>query len=124
MALPSGQISFSDFNTDRGIAATTQIDIFSAGVIYGVPFNTFGSDDLQMNEFWGKSEPLYDVYEMCGVPGDYRFIIYQPSNAFTLQIGGSCGLKVSSGFTYNQVQNNYPTAVFYSDTSNPGCECN
>jgi hypothetical protein len=124
MALPTGQISFSDFNTDRGIAAATEINIFSAGIIYSVPFNTFGSDDLQMSEFWGKTEPYFDVYEMCGGVGDYRFIPYQPGNAFTLQIGGSCGSKVGFGLTYNSVTTEYPTAVFYSDSSNPNCECN
>ena len=124
MALPTGQISFSDFNTDRGIAAATEISIFSAGIIYSVSFNTFGSNDLQMNEFWGKTEPYFDVYEMCGNPGDYRFIPYQPGNAPTLQIGGLCGLKVGFGLTYNSVTTEYPTAGFYSDSSNPNCECN
>jgi hypothetical protein len=56
MALPSsGPISMADMNTDRGISATTQIDLASAGSAYGVSYTTNGSNDLQFFEFYGLS---------------------------------------------------------------------
>lgn len=56
MALPSsGQISFQQFNTDRGLTATAQIDMASAGTAYGVSYATNGTNQLGMDEFYGKS---------------------------------------------------------------------
>ena len=38
MALPaSGPISFQDFNTDRGLSSTAQIDIDTAAIAYSIP---------------------------------------------------------------------------------------
>ncbi len=43
------------FNTDRNIASGTQIDLAAAGTAYAVSYATDGSNDLKMNEFYGKS---------------------------------------------------------------------
>lgn len=56
MAIPStGEISMNLFNTDRGIASGTQIDLAAAGTAYAVSYTTDGTNDLQMLEFRGKS---------------------------------------------------------------------
>ena len=56
MAIPaSGQISFNLFNTDRGIASETQVNMATAGTAYGVSYTTNGSNPLGMDEFYGKS---------------------------------------------------------------------
>ena len=56
MAIPaSGEISFNLFNTDRGIASGTQVDIATAATAYGVSYTTNGSNDININEFYGKS---------------------------------------------------------------------
>lgn len=54
MALPAApnQLSFSDFNTDRGLSATAQIDIDTAAIAYGIPDRPHG-----MDEFRGRSVP-------------------------------------------------------------------
>lgn len=54
MALPvaPNQLSFSDFNTDRGLSATAQIDIDTAAIAYGIPDRPHG-----MDEFRGRSVP-------------------------------------------------------------------
>lgn len=56
MAIPNtGEITMNLFNTDRGIASGTQIDLAAAGTAYAVSYTTDGSNDLQMLEFRGKS---------------------------------------------------------------------
>lgn len=56
MALPSsGQITMNDMNTDRGISSGTQIDLASAGTAYSVSYNTLGTNQLGMDEFYGRS---------------------------------------------------------------------
>ena len=51
MALPaSGPISFQNFNTDRGLSATAQIDIDTAAIAYGIP-----TKPHSMDEFYGRS---------------------------------------------------------------------
>ena len=56
MPLPSsGQISMNDMNTDRGISSGTQIDLATAGNVYSVSYNTLGTNQLGMDEFYGKS---------------------------------------------------------------------
>ena len=60
MAIPSsGEISMNLFNTDRGIASGTQIDLAAAGTAYAVSYTTDGSNDLQMAEFYGKSSQYW-----------------------------------------------------------------
>ena len=56
MPIPaSGEISMNLFNTDRGIASGTEINLAAAGTAYAVSYTTDGSNDLQMAEFYGKS---------------------------------------------------------------------
>ena len=56
MSIPStGEISMNLFNTDRGIASGTRIDLAAAGTAYAVSYTTDGTNDLQMAEFRGKS---------------------------------------------------------------------
>jgi len=50
MALPaSGQISFQDFNTDRGLSATAQIDIDTAAIAYSIPTGPHSMDEFTTN---------------------------------------------------------------------------
>ena len=56
MALPSsGTITMDQMNTDRGIASGTTINLATAGTAYGVSYTTDGTNDLRMDEFYGKS---------------------------------------------------------------------
>ena len=56
MPIPSsGEISMNLFNTDRGIASGTEINLAAAGTAYSVSYTTDGNNDLQMLEFRGKS---------------------------------------------------------------------
>lgn len=56
MAIPaSGEISFNLFNTDRSLTSGTQVDMAAAGTAYSVSYTTDGSNDLKMDEFYGKS---------------------------------------------------------------------
>ena len=51
MALPSsGTISFREFNTDRGLSATAQVDMESAAIAYGI-----STRPHSMDEFYGRS---------------------------------------------------------------------
>jgi len=78
MALPSsGQITMNDMNTDRGITSGTQIDLATAGTAYSVSYNTTGTDQLGMDEFYGKSiaappppppPPAVPTYSIVGSP--------------------------------------------------------
>lgn len=81
MALPSsGQIDMNQMNTDRGIPSGTQIDLASAGTAYSVSYNTSGTDQLGMDEFYGKSiaappppvpptpPPAVPTYSIAGSP--------------------------------------------------------
>lgn len=53
MALPAtGPLSFQDFNTDRGLFSTAQVDIDTAAIAYGIPDRPHG-----MDEFRGRSVP-------------------------------------------------------------------
>lgn len=72
MALPaSGQISFQDFNTDRGLSATAQIDIDTAAIAYSIP-----TKPHSMDEFYGRSivvappppPPAIPTYAITGSP--------------------------------------------------------
>jgi hypothetical protein len=45
----------NDMNTDRGIASGTQIDLAAAGTAYSVSYNTAGTNQLGMDEFYGRS---------------------------------------------------------------------
>jgi hypothetical protein len=78
MALPSsGQITMNDMNTDRGISSGTQIDLASAGTAYSVSYNILGTDQLGMDEFYGRSiaappppppPPAIPTYAITGSP--------------------------------------------------------
>lgn len=58
MALPaSGVISMSDMNTELGYSSTAQISLSSAGDDFGVSYNTSGTNDLKISEFYGLSAP-------------------------------------------------------------------
>lgn len=68
MALPSsGQIAFRDFNLDRGLAGSSQIDMQHAADFYGVSYDQFGNS-IDMNEFYGLESPL-TAYTGCGYGG-------------------------------------------------------
>ena len=62
MALPyGGEISFRDFNTDRSLPLSGQIDIVSAGAAYGVS----AAGGYSMDEFWG-AQVIFNTYTGCG----------------------------------------------------------
>jgi hypothetical protein len=73
MALPaSGQISFQDFNTDRGLSSTAQIDMDTAAIAYSIPTRPHS-----MDEFYGRSiaappppppPPAIPTYAITGSP--------------------------------------------------------
>jgi hypothetical protein len=51
MALPqTGELNFNLFNTDRGIASGTAVDMDAAAIAYGIPTRPHG-----MDEFYGRS---------------------------------------------------------------------
>ena len=125
MAIPaSGEISFNLFNTDRSIASATLVDMAAAGSAYGVSYATNGSNQLGMDEFYGKSAGgtpapttappttapppppppvVYDWYdyERCVNPNAYEGGIYSISvvsgNAppSTILVSGDCHSIVS-----------------------------
>ena len=57
----SGQISFRDFNLDRGLAPSSPIDMAHAAYVYNV--DTAGG--ISMDEFYGKEDIFY-TYTNCG----------------------------------------------------------
>ena len=57
----SGQISFRDFNLDRGLAPSSPIDMAHAAYVYNV--DTAGG--ISMDEFYGLESPL-TAYTGCG----------------------------------------------------------
>ena len=60
MAIPaSGEISFNLFNTDRGIASETQVNMATAGTAYGVSYTTNGSNPLGMDEVSASNVAVY-----------------------------------------------------------------
>ena len=96
MSLPSsGQISFGDFNLDRGVSLATQVDIIQAANLYGLPYETNGFDPTSMDEFYGAAV------------------------AFTTYTG--CGRSNTNGGVCSDAANNNRT--FYSDCSNIGVGC-
>lgn len=83
MPLPgSGPISFADLNTANGVVASTQIDLDTAAIVYGIPTKPHG-----MDEFYGRGRCVsysvenpdanYDVYvsylpcDAAGVTSEY-----------------------------------------------------
>jgi hypothetical protein len=106
MPLPtSGPISFADLNTDRGIPATTQIDIRSAANAYGL----IAPDG--MDEFYDV--PLYDLYESCNAPNiQFYYTLYNSSNPFTSEIFGYCYVKTATQLNFPTITANYPNVPF------------
>ena len=103
MALPaSGQISFQDFNTDRGLSSTATVDIDTAAIAYGIPTKPHG-----MNEFYGLSigpppppppppPPTYSYYIVTSCSGGGTSYIVRhtstltPNQSVTLSGIGGC----------------------------------
>jgi hypothetical protein len=71
MTLPvaGNPISFEDLNTDRGIGASTQIDINTAANAYGIPDTPHG-----MNEFFGRGKCV--SYVVANPDPNYSVIVY------------------------------------------------
>lgn len=118
MPLPaSGQISFQDLNTDRGIGATTESDLRSTALAYG-----FTAPD-SMDEFYNV--PLYDIYEQCTGGGtQIYFVPYFNSNTITSTIGGNCYVKTASQLNFPYITTHYPGVPFGGDViSHDLCSC-
>jgi len=86
MALPSsGQISFSDLNVERGLSATAEADMATAGDDFAVSYATDGTDVLSMDEFYGLSYgggsgPSLTVYMKDVATVKKHFILYAAVN--------------------------------------------
>jgi hypothetical protein len=69
MALPYGQISFQDFNSERGgvgqVSLNQEVSMTTAAYVFGVSYNTSGTDVLSMDEFW-QAQTIFNVYSGCG----------------------------------------------------------
>ena len=99
MPLPaSGQISFDDFNTELGRTPYTQIDMKTVADTLGISYNTLGTNDLQINEFYGKSILGNFTYTTAGVSG---FLVAQNGTVTTpsLSKGSIASLTYSSGYS-------------------------
>lgn len=123
MPLPSsGPISFSDFNTEYDYPATAQMDMRQAALLYYVSFTQTGSDPIEMDEFRGKTQPYYDVYEAFGATLEYYFLPYANTNPFQAEFNGVCGSKLTAppGLKYSEVMTTYPSAIF---VNSPGPAC-
>ena len=87
MALPSsGQISFSDLNVERGLSATAEADMATAGDDFAVSYATDGTDVLSMDEFYGLSygggsTVTLTVYMKDTATIKRHFILYAAVNA-------------------------------------------
>lgn len=121
MALPTGQISFDDFRTEQALLVGPQQNLFTEALVYGVSFTTDGGNPIGMDEFWGKEAPTYDVYEGFGAGLEYSYVPYSSGNPFQAFFNGTCATKLTyPGIKYGEVQNIYPSAVFYNE---PGSAC-
>ena len=125
MALPLfGQISFRDFNSEQVLPLSEQTDMYTAALIYGVPFTTNGSDSISMDEFYNKEAPYYDVYNaFLPGPGDtYIAVPWSSGNPFDSSFGGNCFTKQTGppGLKYGQVISVYPMAQFFG-SAGPDC---
>lgn len=81
MALPSfGQISFGDFNLDRGVSLATQVDIIQAANLYGLPYQTNGGDPTSMDEFYGAAV-AFTMYTGCGRSNTNEGVCFDASQA-------------------------------------------
>lgn len=63
--LPYGEISFRDFNTDRSLTLNQEITMTNAAAAYGISYNTGGTNDLNMQEFW-QGQVIFNSYTGCG----------------------------------------------------------
>jgi hypothetical protein len=117
MALPtSGPISFQDLNTDRGIGATTQSDLRSTALAYGL------TAPDGMDEFYNV--PTYDIYESCNNPNiAFYYVPYNNSNTFTSTIGGYCYVKVATNVNFVVISQSYAGYPFTTEITHDGCSC-
>ena len=107
MALPSsGQIAFRDFNLDRALAGSSQIDMAHAADFYGVSYDQFGNS-LGMDEFYGLESPL-TAYTGCGYGGSVSATCSDVSNNRTLY--ADCSI-VELGVGCTVYLNQYPVPL-------------
>ena len=126
MALPSsGPISFYDFNTEYELVGNATINMRNAALMYEVPFATDGSNPISMDEFYGLSIPLYDIYESCNAPSILTYYVrYFNSNTYTSTIGGAyCYVKIATQVTPAFIAANYPGIEFTMAISHDECSC-
>lgn len=96
MALPYGQISFQDFNIERGIDVQAPVSMTTAAYVFGVSYNTSGTDVLSMDEFW-QGQVLFNSYTGCGYSNtlggvcsdasQYPKILYSNCGPFDFGVG-------------------------------------
>ena len=96
MALPYGQISFQDFNVERGISVASEVSMTTAAYVFGVSYNTSGTDVLSMDEFW-QGQTIFNSYTGCGYSNsdtgvcfdasEYPKILYSNCGPFDFGVG-------------------------------------
>lgn len=124
MALPAtGEISFRDFNTDRGRPATSEIDMDSAAIAYGIPSKPHGMDEFRGRAVGGvttaapTTAPPTTAPPTTAPPQYYRIQFcdnFSTGNSFAYPAGSfSVNARVSA-------DNNRTAIVTSISTSNPG----
>lgn len=92
MPLPSsGQITFSDLNTEMLRTATNQLSMSDAADNLGVSYNTIGTNQLGMDEFYGKSYTGY-AYTMSVSPTQSSVLAAGETKTYTYTSNGAFGI--------------------------------
>jgi hypothetical protein len=87
----SGQISFNDLNVEMLRTATNQLSMSDAADNLGVSYNTNGTDQLGMDEFYGKSYTGY-AYTMSVSPTQSTIIAAGETKTYTYSSDGAFGI--------------------------------
>jgi hypothetical protein len=92
MALQSsGQITFNDLNRELLRTVTNQLSMSDAADNLGVSYNTIGTNQLGMDEFYGKSYTGY-AYTMSVAPTQSSVIAAGETKTYTYSSDGAFGI--------------------------------
>lgn len=92
MPLPSsGQIGFNNLNDELLRNTTNQLSMSDAADNLGVSYNTAGSDQLGMDEFYGKSYTGY-AYTMSVSPTSSTIVAAGETKTYTYSSDGAFGI--------------------------------
>lgn len=118
MALPYGEISFQSFNLDRSLPATQQVIMTDAAAVYGVSYNTSGTDALSMDEFW-QGQVIFNTYTGCGrgnTAGETCNDVFSGNRTFYSNIGPfdlTYGSYTGGGYIYTDLNPTVLTGYSY-----------